>query len=957
MHFITFPVATTNIFPLANSAHGGQLATEYNLKSRETVMTNPDVKYVIGPSFIHSEDDFRVKLLEDPDVDVYDATKTYTKGDYCSYNNNTYVCIVDIPTAEAFNSTHWTKSSISSSILQIDPGRAVINGHFVETLAPMQLDLNLANIELKQASKPELFGNLSIGLKTYFSTESTMAGAMLVENTEDMYVGVQLVVDQADNFKVPGDEGCRAENERDNITADIKLADFTFIHGAVSASSILQNADATRFIDSRRIADFSSVLSDQYVTSEGLVDNLFYTFSGKSKDWCNSTGSLMVWDRNPEMNLALRTKASIQEIEAQYGREANFYTDPMTGRVSLVVPHKQPDESIDSLNPGDKTKYYSPKIIDFPTASYSDSTSGIVTAEYTNKIKEIASYINTYKQFTNGKQISFVDILTIDEDGKYDPAFPTDFADYNAGDYVLVRADYTVDDSEDEGLAVSTMYIVLPGGIVAINEVPTTTKPTGMRLGAVVPLYEKEGAVEPVEGNPDSETLLELFNYDTLRGSVGDFFEIAYYDENDTKTSYYYAVTNVGQKSWSKPIVLTGGISLATDTQIGGFYNASLDSAYIDAGYVYLDDTGHLRLRDYELVRSGALAYQLGADFSIPTNSTLEAIQGYLDDYVNARVAFFTNATLTTVTPTINITIPLPAGEAGVLNIYNIDSRFGTAVNLDFVVDTDPTKDYSNIVINISDCQKIKIDNAITTVTKKPIINLFRSCLYYDAEIINYIRSCTTPANRAILFPDYAEFTGFDGLTLWYAQLSASDPALSVNGMEVLLSKVDVESGAQEITFWDTNIPSDNHYKYALRSITLSNVGKIIGCSLYVTNITTADIDATKRVIIGGDFVLPQGANLNYPKACLNNPLHITGTFTTAYPNRSHTKWITTETSFTATSGVYDGSTGIADGKIAFNSLTESVDATYTGNVTEIDGWAPGAYHIFYGGTTVDANS
>ena len=368
MHFITFPVASTNIFPLANSAYGGQLATEYNLKSRETVMTNPDVKYIIGPSFIHSEDDFRVKLLENPDVDTYDANKTYNKGDYCSYNNNTYVCTVDIPMAEPFNKNHWEKSSISNSILQIDPGRAVINGHFVETLAPMQLDLNLANIELKQASKPELFGNLSIGLRTYFSTESTMAGAMLVENTENMYVGIQLVVDQADNFKVPGDEGCRAENERDNITADIKLADFTYINGAVSSSSIVINTDATRYIDSRRISDFNSVLDQRYVTSDGLIDNLFYTFSGKSKDWCNSTGSLMVWDKNSEMHLGNLTKANIREIEAQYGREANFYTDPTTGNVSLVVPHKQPDESIDSLADADTTKYYLPKIIAVPTS-------------------------------------------------------------------------------------------------------------------------------------------------------------------------------------------------------------------------------------------------------------------------------------------------------------------------------------------------------------------------------------------------------------------------------------------------------------------------------------------------------------------------------------------------------------------------------------------------------------
>ena len=61
MHFITFPVASTNIFPLTNSKHGGQLATEYNLKSREMVATNPAIKYAQGQSFIHSLDDFKIK--------------------------------------------------------------------------------------------------------------------------------------------------------------------------------------------------------------------------------------------------------------------------------------------------------------------------------------------------------------------------------------------------------------------------------------------------------------------------------------------------------------------------------------------------------------------------------------------------------------------------------------------------------------------------------------------------------------------------------------------------------------------------------------------------------------------------------------------------------------------------------------------------------------------------------
>ena len=42
----------------------------------------------------------------------------------------------------------------------------------------------------------------------------------------------------------------------------------------------------------------------------------------------------------------------------------------------------------------------------------------------------------------------------------------------------------------------------------------------------------------------------------------------------------------------------------------------------------------------------------------------------------------------------------------------------------------------------------------------------------------------------------------------------------------------------------------------------------------------------------------------------------------------------------------------MGNGSIAFNSVTSLVPTTYT-NVESIDGWEPGAYHIFYGGTTV----
>jgi hypothetical protein len=1000
MHFITFPVATTNIFPLSNSKQGGQLVTEYNLKSRESVATNPDVKYTVGPSFIHSLDDFKVKLLEDSDVEEYDATKTYDKGDYCTYENNTYICItktagideftgngstvmfvltqtvdsvnsvtigglavtdysvdtshnaIVFTTAPAidadivvdyeiglpllhnipFDSAHWSQTVISTSIIQVDPGRAVINGHYVETLAPMTIDLQLANAELKQKSQEQLYGNLSIGIKAYFSTETTMAGAMLVENTENMYLGIQLVIEKTANFKTPND--CPSLSERDSVTADIKLADFTYVNGNVSPSSISINKDATRYIPSARIYDFNNILDDKYVSSENLIDRMFYTYSGKS-GWCDSTGSLMVWDAHPELHTTT-VEPTMQEAAFVVDTDEN---------VHLRIPHKQQDGIINDN--GDRV-YYADKSLQIPTANYSTGTPGIVTSEYTQKIKDIASVINTYKQFTNGKQIMYLDTLTIDSEGNYSYEFPKDLSGFNVGDYILVREDYTIATSDD-GAAPSTMYFVLPGGVVAVSPSGiTTTQPSGVRLGNPQVLWDGDGTKTPTPTNPTAEELLDMFSYTSYRGTTNDYFELIHHNQLDTvETSYYYPVSATGPKTWSDAVLLTGGIPLATENLVGGFYNASTDSDYVDAGYVYLDDTGHLRLRDYSLLRSGTLAYQLGESFSVPSNQTLEYIQGYLDENVNARVAFYTNAVPTSTPMMIDVYIPLPE-EAGTINIYNIDSRFGTGVYIHFFTDK-ALADYSNIIINIADCQKIRIDNSITTLKNGPMLNIFRSCLYYDANLIDYVRNCDPNNVRDALF-EGMNFTGFEDMTLWYARFSTSDPDLIVNGMEI--SQPNVAMTTQDITFWDDTISNDNHYSYALRSITLSNSGKLIGCSLYVTNNTTYTVNTTQHIIIGGDFVLPQGSALNYPKACIDSPIKVTGTFTTAYRATVGADWIVTETSFTAQTGVYSKPGGMANGSIAFNSSTSLIPATYT-NVDSIDGWEPGSYHIFYGGTTV----
>lgn len=42
----------------------------------------------------------------------YDATSTYAVGDWCIYNGTLYQCNTAIPTAEAFDPTHWTAKKV-----------------------------------------------------------------------------------------------------------------------------------------------------------------------------------------------------------------------------------------------------------------------------------------------------------------------------------------------------------------------------------------------------------------------------------------------------------------------------------------------------------------------------------------------------------------------------------------------------------------------------------------------------------------------------------------------------------------------------------------------------------------------------------------------------------------------------------------------------------------------------
>ena len=905
MNFITFSVGTTNIFPMANSTMGGQYATEFNLRSRESVCTPQAVSYMVGPSFVHGESDFKV-----------------------SYGN-------------------------LRSQLVISPGRAVVNGHFIENLAEMQIDLAAA-----RATDPSLVGALCIGLRVMYSTLPTMVGTILAEDEDQLYEGIQVVVLPAAEFKLPID----SPDDEYGVTAHIKLADLNYRNGSISG--LLNNYPGKcQCIESIRVAGAAESGTDDYLSKAGLNGRNLYVFAGKGEDtddqgnqydtWCAAQNSLMIWDAGTRFGYEEHSDAE----------EAEFVANPLTGTVDLYMPHKQLDYSVTDTH--GTPMFYQPKVISLPSANYTTNAPGTVTPEYTKAIKDAFTQLGRYQQLPSGSQITYIDELhELSE-------LPQDPVRYHPGDFVLVGHDYTVVSTDTAAQPPATMYVIQHGLVKSVrylmsgyNTDAVPEECTGIRLANqtfdadVVSHDPANGAANEMWGINDGAeyhgssvrhdylvgTTSRSAGYQTPESPYSVYSDPDIVDENgvllvDATETNYYLVTSSGINTWTDTIWLTAQIPLATEAAIGGFLNVP-DTA-LDGGYVHLDNEGHLRLIDYSVLRSGTLAYQLSDSISL-TGLTMEALQTELDDRVNERIAFPSaaqayNMAAAGMTPNvIEITLELADDNtADTVYLHGIDSRFNTSIYLHITGNAT-----SNMHLVISDCAKIRIDN---NIYGNPTIELYRCGLCYDSEVISSLATISE-------------------LNLWYEPLtSSSNTNITVDGLTV--SVEDPAIIPEEVSFWSVSDPNDNHYEYALRSVTFDNRGNIVGASIMIRNNSTYNVDPGKTLYVS-DFRLPQSAELTYPASRLNKPLHITGTFVSAYYSTSDTAYILTTTQFTAVSQTYESVVSGSDvvvqenlGTLSLYANTELVsnvsgqvnDAPFTAG-SDIDGWTPDAFHVFSGG-------
>ena len=915
MNITAFTVETTNIFPISNSHAGGQLLTEYNIRSRESVGTDPNVQYSIGPSYAHSLDDFDVTLLTDGSGAV-----------------------------------------ISSTSILLTEGRALVNGHYIESLVPISLDLSALNAKLQQEGLPILKGRLCIGLRIMYSTTQTMNGAMLVEDdTDGIYEGIQIVILPKDGvvgkrFTLPSD----SPTDETKVNAHLKLAEFTFDNGSVT--NIVRNDDKVSILSADRISSVNSFISTVYVKKTGLDPWKIYTYSGKGADteydtWCDSMDSLMIWDNDPQP-----VPGAPNGINS-----ASFIYDRLADKVYLQVPHKQPDGGIYGSN--NEQWHYEDKILNVPSADYGTGAGGVLTKSYTSAIREIDRKIQNFYNLPNGRMRYYYDgVLTAKEKQEKFPIIYENCT-WTPGDYILVSQDSTVADTMVNildtdstidtttvyGRYPSTMYVVLPPRVAnrGITYVDVKTSsidlPPSLVDGVLIGYTTYTGTdFDHTNINKVSEMFgLESGNY---RGTINKDYMVVEWDDTSTTPAtvryYFYVVSsnNGGMEFANDPIFVTGAISFAQENVVGGFLNVPSDA--LGGGYVYRDGYGHLRLADYQYLASGVLAYQLGQDFKI--TGTIDEIQSLLDQYVNDRVAFPNSTQLlnyrkynsengTNESPrNIHIYIELPETDVNdgqvEITVYDIDSRFSTPVYLHLT-----GSGTSNTIVNVMNCEKIRI----LVDSGTPSIKLYRSCLYYDADIIDRL-------------------TTIQDLSLWYERVDNSDPNLQVNGMTVELVGSPSANSSDE-DYWNVSTPNDNHYRYALRSITFGSDGNINGLSMYVTDDITGN-NADGTYIFASNFSLPQGSDLQYPPTRVTKSLKVTGTFTTAYPisQSQLIGYITKTTTFTAYTNPYvtNSSDNYVSGTISFLTKVETVK-NVSGDIPAtqvIDGWATGQYHIFDGG-------
>ena len=388
--------------------------------------------------------------------------------------------------------------------------------------------------------------------------------------------------------------------------------------------------------------------------------------------------------------------------------------------------------------------------------------------------------------------------------------------------------------------------------------------------------------------------------------------------------STMYVVENIDGSAvtWGGPIRLTGGVPLAQEDLVGGFYNVPED--LLGGGYVWRDNAGNLRLLDFDLLKTGVLAYRLGTDQHI-SGSDVEDINQQLMDIVNERVAFpssYTNGGTRVVN--VYVTVPESYDAQTPIVVRDVDSRYNTCLYL-HILKEDSTAVTSNLVIQIENCERIRLD--IGEGCESATYELFNSSIYYDADILD-------------------KLTTISGMSLWYERFSDTDQQLMVEDMTV--SYIGPMSGSElsAVDPFTEDTPNDNHYAWLLKSITFSPNGDVEGLGLMVQDQSTNNVVTDGTFLIYAPFTTLSNGELTCPPSKILRNIVISGNFTSAYLDGTATPpaYILNEVSVSATPKVASSQ---IEGQIAIKS-TVRVCSNISGT-GELTAMQPDTWHYIEG--------
>lgn len=361
MDFVKFPVDSTIIFPLANSSIGGQLLTEWNQKSRETVANHSNIPYVCGPSYTHSPNDFLI-------------------------------------------------SGEGGSVLSISGGYALVNGHFIQLDTSSTIAIELSGTGLS--------GNLCVGLRAMYANPNTIAASMLTENDADYYEGIKVVILPKNQFHLPEDQGNGQYTPVDQVTAHLKLGEFTFNNNVISG--LRPNEDRHRCLDADKISNIDDLIASRYASRVGLDPEKIYSMSGEAGPdgqggtWIDTTDSTIIWDVDPQTRSVEDTvKAIWLKDSAVSGsdlvEEATVRYDNSTEQLKMILPHKQVRGM---KTTGGVDKYYEPTEVVIPAANRATGEGGVLNRSWVNFINGLDDKIATMYRMPGGKMRRFIDVLS-----------------------------------------------------------------------------------------------------------------------------------------------------------------------------------------------------------------------------------------------------------------------------------------------------------------------------------------------------------------------------------------------------------------------------------------------------------------------------------------------------------------------------------------------------------------